>query len=276
MVYLILGSEGLLGRSLTKLLKKENHVLEFDIVNSIEQDLRTKSNLLEKYIEECDFVYFLACDIGGAKYINGYQNTYEFIHNNVSILKETFELIKKHSKPFVFTSSEMANIQSSAYGCIKSIGEFYCKSLKSPIVRLWNIYGIETCNSLKSHVITDFILQALKEKEIIMLTDGQEERQFLYCDDCSQYLLKLAENYNEIPTDQEMHLAGFKWYKIIEIAHEVSAKLSVPVFVGERKDQTHQSFKFEPNRNMLKFGYPQIDIKQGIEIMIEHYKNNFK
>ena len=60
MKYLILGSEGLVGHALTDLLESDSHkVLELDIVNSAEQDLRIVNNqLLESYVQECDFVFF--------------------------------------------------------------------------------------------------------------------------------------------------------------------------------------------------------------------------
>jgi hypothetical protein len=35
--------------------------------------------ILDEYLAECDVVYFLAFDVGGAKYLEKYQNTSEFI-----------------------------------------------------------------------------------------------------------------------------------------------------------------------------------------------------
>ena len=49
MKYLILGSEGQIGYSLKKyLVSKGNEVIEFDIVNSFEQDLRLHNNSILK------------------------------------------------------------------------------------------------------------------------------------------------------------------------------------------------------------------------------------
>ena len=112
MKYLVLGSEGQVGSALTSYLKEQGHtVYEFDIVRSPQEDLRIDHNaLLEKYFGQCDFVFFLAFDVGGSLYLKKYQNTYDFISNNVKIMNATFDLFKKYRSKFIFTSSQMSNM----------------------------------------------------------------------------------------------------------------------------------------------------------------------
>jgi nucleoside-diphosphate-sugar epimerase len=73
-----------------------------------------------------------------------------------------FNLLKKYNKKFIFASSTMSNMINSNYGVLKKIGESYSKSLGGIIVKFWNVYGIEK-DMKKSHVITDFILNAKKK-----------------------------------------------------------------------------------------------------------------
>ncbi|HOI76291.1 MAG TPA: NAD(P)-dependent oxidoreductase [Methanofastidiosum sp.] len=273
MKFLVLGSSGLVGGALINKLHQNKHeIIPFDIKISSSQDLRIHNNvLLDKYVKKCDFVFFLACDIGGAKYISTYQNSFDFIHNNISILKETFETINKYKKPFIFSSSEMATMNYSAYGCIKAVGEYYSKSLDSPIVRFWNIYGVEP-EGQKSHVITDFIMMAKKNHEIKMMTNGEEERQFLFADDCAECLEIIANNYNSLPRDKEIHIAGFKWYKILEVAQEVAKNYpGTTIIPGANKDLTHQSIKYEPNKFITKYWKPKTSLSQGISNICQIY-----
>ena len=87
MKHLVLGSAGQIGDHLVTYLKNQNQdVFEYDIVNSINEDLRMYNNKLEYLIEKCDFVYFLAFDVGGAKYLEKYQHSYNFINNNLKNL----------------------------------------------------------------------------------------------------------------------------------------------------------------------------------------------
>ena len=67
----ILGSGGQIGAYLTKYLREKGHeVTEFDIVNGAEQDLTKIPNpLLMRSIRMCDFVFFLAFDVGGSRYL---------------------------------------------------------------------------------------------------------------------------------------------------------------------------------------------------------------
>ena len=196
---LILGSEGQIGSHLKKFLEeKKYNVFEFDLIRSKKEDLRLNQNknLIDK-VKKSNFIYFLAFDVGGSRYLKKYQNTYEFISNNIKIIENTFEIIKKYKKPFLFASSQMSNMSYSPYGLLKNIGEKYTEILGGLVVKFWNVYGIEK-DLKKSHVITDFILMSLKNKKIKMLTNGQEKRDFLYAEDCCVGLEQIYINFNKI------------------------------------------------------------------------------
>ena len=164
---LILGSEGQIGGHLQDYLKlkKKYNVIKFDLILGKKFDLRNFNNhLLEKQIKKSDFVFFLAFDVGGSRYLKKYQKTYNFLINNLLILSNVFRLLKKHKKKFVFASSQMSNMDFSPYGTLKRLGEDVTKSLNAVYVKFWNVYGIEK-DLAKSHVITDFVLKGLKKKK---------------------------------------------------------------------------------------------------------------
>ena len=95
----------------------------------------------------------------------------------------------------------MSSINNSNYGLLKRLGEKITDSLNGIVVKCWNIYGLES-DLEKSHVITDLILKADRTSKIDLITNGEEERQFLHVEDCSRCLLTLAEKYTEISRDQ--------------------------------------------------------------------------
>src|SRR5262245_48409584 len=122
MKYLVLGSSGQIGGHLCAYLeKKGDGVIPFDVARDSSEDLRSNSSLLTKKMQEADFVFFLAFDVGGALYLQQYQNTYDFISNNVRIMNNTFETLRALNKPFLFASSQMANMQQSPYGVLKAV-----------------------------------------------------------------------------------------------------------------------------------------------------------
>lgn len=266
MKYLILGSSGQVGYELTNYLREVGHdVVEFDIENNSNQDLRVP-NILDSHLQDCDFVMFLAFDVGGSRYLSKYQHTYEFINNNAKLMVNTFESIKKYGRPFIFASSQMSNMSYSPYGVCKSLGELYTKSLGGIIVKFWNVYG-EEHNIEKSHVITDFILMA-KSGTINMLTDGTEERQFLHAEDCSRCLLKLSELYDEIDRNQNLHITSFKWNTILDVANIISKRIPCNVNPSKNIDTVQLNKRNEPDNYILNFWSPEISLDEGINKVI--------
>lgn len=266
MKYLILGSAGQVGSEMCKFLVKNNHeVVEFDIETDVTQDLRNR-NVLDGFIEQCDFVMFLAFDVGGSRYLKKYQHTYDFVNNNTLLTAYTFESIKKHNKPFIFTSSQMSNMSYSPYGVCKSLGEIYTAALNGLTVKFWNVYGPEH-NLEKSHVITDFILKA-KEGKITMLTDGQEERQFLHAEDCSRALMILSQRYNEIDRTQNLHITNFEWNTILDVANIISEHIPCEICPSTEKDLVQLNKKNEPDQYILNYWKPEISLEEGIKKII--------
>lgn len=266
MKYLVLGSSGQIGVELCKFLKEKGHeVIEFDIVENNSQDLRIQ-NVLDDIIKDVDFIMFLAFDVGGSRYLAKYQHTYEFIENNTKLTLFTFESIKKHNKPFIFTSSQMANMSYSPYGVCKSLGEIFTTALNGITVKFWNVYGPE--NDLeKSHVITDFILKA-KEGKIDMLTDGSELRQFLHAEDCSRALEILSQKYDEIDRSQNLHITSFKWNSIMDIANIINESIPCEISPSSKIDEVQKDKRNEPDPYILNFWKPEITLNDGIKKII--------
>ena len=266
MKYLILGSSGQIGTALTQWCDNNEIAYEgFDIARAHEEDLRIEQNprLLEA-LSNTDFVMFLAYDVGGSRYLSGKQNQLEFISNNARLMEYTFQAIHDSGKPFIFISSQMANLSFSPYGALKVVGEHYTRALGGIIVKLWNVYGVET-DMEKSHVITDFIHKAKDTRCIDMITDGTESRQFLHAEDCSRCLLTLAEQYESIPRDQELHIASGSWNTILEVAELVASLFpGTTIQPAEAKDEVQQDARIDPDPFIQKYWTPTIQLEAGI------------
>jgi nucleoside-diphosphate-sugar epimerase len=267
MKYLVLGSEGQIGSELSVYLRNNGHeVVEFDIAKDPNQDLRI-SDVLDSTIQDIDFVMFLAFDVGGSRYLKKYQHTYEFVENNLSLTLHTFKSIKKYNKPFIFASSQMANMSYSPYGICKSMGEICATALNGLTVKFWNVYGPER-DLEKSHVITDFILKAKKGK-IEMLTDGYEMRQFLHAEDCSKALEILSLNYNDIDRNKNLHITSFEWNSILEVAEIIQEFIPCEIIPSTETDDVQKNKKNEPDPYILNYWKPRISLRNGIKKIIE-------
>jgi len=182
----------------------------------------------------------------------------------------TFEAIKKYRKPFIFASSQMAEMGYSSYGMLKSLGEKITYDLGGVIARFWNVYGYEK-DEEKSHVITDFIKMAKKDKVIKMRTDGTESRQFLYADDACEALFTLAKKYKTLNKKQNYSITNFKWNKVYEIAEILDVLSSCSVIPSDKKDTTQYNAMNEPNNHIQKYWQPKTSLEEGIMKLYNMY-----
>ena len=277
MKYLVLGSSGQIGNPLCEYLKKEGHdVQEFDIQSDeTQEDLRNEYCLRKMVFEyKPDFVFFLAFDVGGSRYLKHYQNTTQFLNNNVMIMKNTFQILENKKIPFIFASSQMSNMNHSSYGILKALGEYYTKILNGLTVKFWNVYGIER-DLEKAHVITDFILKAKNTGMIDSMTDGTEMRQFLHTDDSSNALYTLSQKFNELEKDKNYHITSFDWTTIKEIAYIISDSGYYPelkIKFSDVKDGVQKGMRNEPDDFILKYWQPKVSMHDGIKSIIDYYE----
>jgi nucleoside-diphosphate-sugar epimerase len=278
----ILGSSGQIGAYLTEYLRKKGHeVFEYDIANTEDQDLTKIPNLgLEHIIKASDFVFFLAFDVGGSRYLKKYQHTFKFLDNNTRMMASVFGLLEKHNKRFVFASSQMSNMSYSPYGVAKRVGELYTKSLNGLVVKFWNVYGIEK-DIDKAHVITDFIRKGFEEKEFEMMTDGTEERQFLYAEDCCEALETVMESYTDFKPEDPLHITSFHSNTIREVANiiqgcfHMEGMYDVNIKSGLAKDSVQMDKRNTADTFILDWWVPKTTIDVGIRKVFEDMKGDW-
>ena len=277
----VLGSSGQIGAYLTEYLRNKGHyVTEFDKTNASWQDMTTIPNsALRSVISQSDFVFFLAFDVGGSRYLKKYQNTFNFIDNNTRLLASGFEYLNEYKTPFVFASSQMSNMSYSPYGTLKRVGELYTETLGGLIVKFWNVYGIEKDHD-KAHVITDFIRKGFEEGDFQMITDGKEERQFLYAEDCCEGLEAVMENYKELKSTDPLHITNFDYTSILDVARIIEKEFknigkTVNISPSESKDSVQLDKRNEADRFIEKYWSPKTDLETGIAKVFEAMKKNY-
>ena len=274
----ILGSSGQIGSYLTEYLREKNHeVFEFDIVNGDHQDMTHIPNAyLRNAIMGSDFVFFLSFDVGGSHYLKKYQHTFKFINNNVRMMANVFGLIEQYEKPFVFASSQMSSMSYSPYGVLKRVGELYTKSLQGLIVKFWNVYGIER-DMEKAHVITDFIHKGFKTGDINMMTDGREEREFLYAEDCCEALETIMGCYDQFSSTDELHITTGVSTSILEIAQNIQSLFKsigkeIKISPSSSKDEVQKDARNIPDPYIRKWWTPKTTVIDGISKVFDEIK----
>ena len=208
-----LGSEVYVADNLSR-GRRENLEPFLDEVHFYLVDLTKLENCLQA-TEEVDSVFHLAASVGGIHYIlkeNVGGLTPSLLMNTNMLEAARINDVER----FLFTSSacvyrekrsalnrfreEDANPANplTTYGWAKLMGEIQCETyhldygMKCSVVRIFNAYGEnENLDPRWSHVIPSLIRKAIlyPQEEFSIFGDGEQERGFLYVQDCVEGLI---------------------------------------------------------------------------------------
>jgi nucleoside-diphosphate-sugar epimerase len=190
------------------------------------------------------------------KHIEAIDSQHEQFRNNCELSLRVFDILARTRKPFLFVSSQLA-VVPSAYGTTKAMGAAWARQLGGKVARLWNVYGWEE-PSVRSHVVTDLVLSGLKGS-VTCMTDGLEQRRFLYKSDCVQALMKLFEGDQMVA-----EIAAPDWTTIRDVGEEIARQLNVPAKFG---DQKGSECLVDPEI-VLPGWQPQVSLAEGISKVI--------
>jgi nucleoside-diphosphate-sugar epimerase len=253
----VLGSEGFIGKPFCKYLQSIGEkVIPFDIKRDPEEDGR----VVRINLEGVDRVYFLAWDVGGAKYLYRKEIQYRQLDWNLKLLLNIMPQLQEKGVPFLFVSSQLAEEYDTVYGVTKRLGEVWTRLLDGVRVRLWNVYGPLEEPSERSHVIADFVHQAATTGEIRMLTTGEETRQFIHIDDiCRALHLALSQQLKGL-----YDVTSFEWVKVRDVAEIIAKITGAKVVPGSKIGST----PLTPIQGKIPGWNPTITLHAGLTEMI--------
>ena len=237
----VTGAAGFIGSALCSELERENRLIAVDkracrFNGSIREDIRKKSAL--KNIKKADYIFHLA-SVVGVDYVSLHPK--EVRDTELQGIRNTAELAKKTGAKLVYasTSSVYEAIQDpTSYNTSKLFAEQYLRDsgIKHSIIRYFNIYGP---GQKKEMVIPRFISRAVKNREIVVFSDGDQTRDFTYIDDAIKATILIAEKTQGKTID----IGTGKESSIMELAENIKQILrsSSPII------------KKEPPENRLPF-----------------------
>ncbi len=263
---LVIGSEGFIGKPFCKYLTSLGEkVIPFDIKRSRKEDGR----YYKFDLKDINRVYFLAWDVGGSKYLYQDKIQLQQLHWNLELLSNVMSQVERQKVKCLFVSSQLAEEYHTVYGVTKKLGEVWSELVNCSCVRIWNAYGLIETQNIKSHVISDFVYQAVKFKRINMLTTGDEWRQFTHIDDiCKGFHLALTSDNLRRPL---YDLSSFEWVQIKYIAEIICDLTGATYSTGEKIGHS----TFSKNMGRLPFWLPEVTIQEGIKKMVIETQKKF-
>ena len=304
---LITGGAGFLGSHLSKkLLEKKYHVICVD--NFYSSNISNISNFLDnsnyKFYEQdicnlniddkIDIIYNLACP---ASPIHYQADPVKTIQTNVIGSYNVLELARKYkAKIFQASTSEIygdpkISPQNESYwGNVNPVGIRSCYdegkraaetlffdynrqySLNIKVCRIFNTYGPNMALN-DGRVISNFIIQALKNEDITIYGDGNQTRSFCYVDDLIEgiiNLMDLEENFTgpmNLGTDNELSVNNIA-KTIIDLSNS-NSRIKYLDAVSDDPMQRKPDLALAYQKINWN---PKIDINTGILETIKYFK----
>ncbi|MDD2358735.1 MAG: SDR family oxidoreductase, partial [Thiovulaceae bacterium] len=146
-------------------------------------------------------------------------------------------------------------------------------NVKIKIIRIFNTYG-PNMSPNDGRVISNFIVQALKNQNITIFGDGSQTRSFQYIDDLIEGMIKMMASDDTFTGP--VNIGNPDEYTVIEIAHkiiELTGSSSEYIYTKLPFDDPRQR---QPDislaRKMLDWN-PTVMLEDGLNKTIDYFRN---
>jgi UDP-glucuronate decarboxylase len=150
------------------------------------------------------------------------------------------------------------------------------KNIISKIVRIFNSYGPRMAIN-DGRVISNFIIQALCEKEITVYGDGKQTRSFCYVDDMIDGLILMMNSADDFYGP--VNLGNPHEFTILELAQKIikmtksGSKISFQPLPPD--DPVRRKPDIKLAREKLNWS-PKVALEEGLIKTIKYFRNELK
>ena len=301
---LVTGGAGFIGSHLcAKLLECGNEVICLDnlftgSVENIKPLLGDKNfkffehDITEEYQDEVDEIYNLACPASPPHYqynaIKTLKTSVLGIINMLELAKACKAKILQASTSEVYGDPQIHPQSESYTGNVNPVGPRSCydegkrcaetfmreyrrqENIDTKIVRIFNTYGPNMAIN-DGRVVSNFIIQALRNEDITIYGDGLQTRSFCYIDDLIEGLIKMMES----PAIGPINLGNPSERSILDLARLVIKLTSSNSKITYKPLPKDDPMRRQPDIKLAEneLGWrPKTDIEQGLVKTIEYFK----
>lgn len=276
---LVTGGAGFIGSNLIKRLvdeghsvtsldnyslgKVDNHVLG---VKYIAADVTDITNLDNRY----DTVFHLAAL---SRVQPSFDNPDETFRANMIGTQKVCEYVKKYGLKLIYagSSSRWYGPGESPYAFTKHQGEEICKlyrdtyKLNLEIARFYNVYGPnEVLEGDYAAVVGRWRHQIAEGKDITIIGDGEQRRDFTHVDDIVDGLIKIANSSNT--HNDAWELGSGVNYSVNEVYGMFKERYPLVqcLFLPDQQGNYRESIRQNDHAKMVLFWKPEDRLKQYI------------
>lgn len=140
------------------------------------------------------------------------------------------------------------------------------------VVRIFNTYGPRMLPN-DGRVVSNFIMQALQNKDITIYGSGAQTRSFCYCDDMIEGFIKMMESDDSITGPINLgNPHEFTIQQLAELVVELCGSHSRIIHEAAVQDDPQQRQPVIDQAKMLLDWEPSIQLREGLEKTITYFK----
>jgi len=304
---LVTGGAGFIGSHLCEALLDKGH----DVVCLDNYFTGTKKNIVhlldhpyfelvrhdvtQSYYAEVDEIYNLACPASPIHYqynpIKTVKTSVMGAINMLGLAKRIKAKILQASTSEVYGDPAVHPQPESYWGNVNPIGKRSCydegkrcaetlfmdyhfqNKVKIKIVRIFNTYGPKM-HPNDGRVVSNFIVQALQNKDISIYGDGKQTRSFQYVDDLIEALLRMMGTADDVIGP--VNVGNPNEFTILELATKIieltGSKSKIIYKELPEDDPVQRKPDITLARKVLNGWNPEIKLEEGLNRTIEYFK----
>ncbi len=301
---LVTGGAGFVGSNLCeKLLNDGNYVICLDnfftgskanvenFANNPNFEL-VNHDVTDEYLNDVDQIYNLACPASPPHYqydpIKTMKTSVLGIINMLELAKKCNATILQASTSEVYGNPNVHPQLESYWGNVNPIGIRSCYDegkrcaetlmmdyhrqlgIDTKIVRIFNTYGPNMAQN-DGRVVSNFILQALRNEDITIYGDGSQTRSFCYVDDLVEGLIKMMNSKLTGP----VNLGNPSERTVLDFAKLIIKMTNSNSKIVNKPLPSDDPIKRRPDISLAKRELdwqPTVDIADGLNKTIEYFK----
>jgi UDP-glucuronate decarboxylase len=304
---LVTGGAGFVGSHLCERLLNEGHEVicldnyftgnKSNIIHLLDNPLFeiVRHDITEPYMAEVDEIYNLACPASPQHYqynpIKTIKTSVLGAINTLGLAKRTNAKILQASTSEVYGDPHVHPQVESYWGNVNPIGIRSCydegkrcaetlfmdyhrqNDVKIKIVRIFNTYG-PRMNPEDGRVVSNFIVQALKNEDITIYGDGSQTRSFQFVDDLVEGMIRTMNTSDaflgpvNIGNPVEFTMLELA-QKIIELTNSNSKLVYFPL---PQDDPMQRKPDITVAKNNLNDWEPKIMLEEGLKKTISYFE----
>lgn len=306
MKILVAGAAGFLGSHLVReLLHKEHQVIGIDnlytgYLSNLDDSLKNprftfvNHDVIEPYYSEVDHIYNLACPASPVHYqkhpVQTIRTSIQGSINLLDLARSTQARIFQASTSEVYGDPTISPQTEDYWGNVNPIGIRACYDegkrasetlffdyhrqygVDIRVARIFNTYG-PSMDLMDGRVVSNFLIQALKNEPITIYGDGTQTRSFCFVSDLIKGIIRLME-YNN-PLSGPVNLGNPIEFSMIELANIVieltNPRSEIQFLPLPSDDPKQRKPDISKARTTLNWE-PVVDLRDGLKSMIKDFE----